>query len=652
MAYATLGSFVLFKEVIRDELGHLYRAGELGRDAITRTVWLRVLDGAAVPAADILGQLATARRVAEVLQAANVASGATCANIKGVPVLASDYMAAQPLDLVFRKATEEGFPVPVDNALLILEKLALGLAAAMTVEIGGTALAHGCMHPGLVLVSTDGEAQIVGFGVADQLLGMLDDAGAGPALAPYLAPEVLVTRTASKRGDVYSLGSILFELLTGAPLPADPGERAGILDRAELSYDERPIPDDIKVLLSRALAARPEERFSSAADFKKELDKLLYGGNYSPTTFNLALFMDRLFRSEIEAEERERLQEAAIDLAPYLQPEPEPEPEPVSGEVVAAGGSRGPLIGIAVAAVVVAVVAVVMLNRAPKAPPIPPTPTAEEIGAQRQADDERLQAMVQQLVQQQMAEKEREIRTELEDRQTRIDELQKQLRDSQKRSAAGQVSATERQQQAELERQIAAAEDEQRRQQEALEAERQRLLEESRKQLEAQRAATATAVAAEQQQQLVARQSTPTPPPMAPATAPPPQPTEAPPAAVAAVPATTAPNASPPVVVTENAYIEPTQVDAPPVVLKEAPLEWSRQALRSRNRGMVIVRALVRADGSVETVEVLRADEQEMGIPESVSAAVQQYRFKPGTKNGVNIKTWATVTTRYWFRDR
>ena len=54
----------------------------------------------------------------------------------------------------------------------------------------------------------------------------------------------------------------------------------------------------------------------------------------------------------------------------------------------------------------------------------------------------------------------------------------------------------------------------------------------------------------------------------------------------------------------------------------------------------------------VEAVEVLRADEEGFGIPEAVSAAVKQYRFKPGTKNEVEIKTYATVTKRFNFRGR
>lgn len=650
MTYATFGNYIVFKELAADALGRLCRAGELDRNGLGRVVWLRIFDGAAVPRGDLLEQLTTARRVGDVLQAANVAAGPRYFDVDGVPALATDHVSAQPLSRVFEAAHHEGFPVPVDNALLILEKIALGLAAALTVEVGGNALVHGCLHPGLVLVSNDGEAQVSAFGVADQLLGVLDDAAAAAELAPYLAPEVLVTRTASKRGDVYSLGAVLYHLLTGRPLAADPAERSGAVADAELAYDDSPVPDDIKALLNRALATRAEERFSSAADFKKELDKLLYGGAYSPTTFNLALFMDRLFRSDIEAEEKERMAEKELDPAPYLAPEPEP--EAAAGAPAPRGGGRGPLIGIAVAAVAVAIVAVVMLNRSPPAPPPPATPTAEEVAARKQADDERLQMLVQQLVQERMAEKELEIRSELETRQARIDELQRQLRESQQRSTAGRATAAEARQQAEIERQLAAAEAEQRRQQEALEAERQRLLEESRKQLEAQRAATATAVAEEESEQRVAAVAaveTATPPAAAPAAAPTATPTAtAAPAARVAATATTAVGEP----VRENQFVEPELVDVAPVVLREAPVTWPRQALRSSRRGMTIVRALVNADGAVEDVEVLRADHDGFGIPQAVTAAVREYRFRPGEKDGVIVKTWATVTVRYWFRDR
>ena len=375
-AYRTFGQFILFKEIQNDVIGHLFRAGEFDASGIKRTVWFRLFDGAGVPSNEVTDAFKMGRQVGDLLQAANVASGSTYLNENGVPAMAFDHTASQPLGRLFEKVEEEGFPVPVDNALLIMEKLALGLSSGLVLESGGRALAHGFLHPSMVVITNDGECIISGFGIAESLLGLLDDPAAAEKITPYLAPEVILNRTAGKKGDVYSLGAILFHLLTNTTLPADPETRAAAIDQAVMAYDDEPIPDDIKALLARSLAAHPEDRFSSAADFKKQLDKLLYGGNYSPTTFNLALFMDRLFRSDIEKDDADRALEAKVDVQPFLQPEPEEEViETNVGSQPAKG--KGLYIGLAAALIVILALIGFMVIRSsePKAPVL----TAEEI---------------------------------------------------------------------------------------------------------------------------------------------------------------------------------------------------------------------------------------------------------------------------------
>jgi serine/threonine-protein kinase len=646
--YRTFGSYILFDEVRQDVLGRLYRGAEITSGGLGRRVWVRTLEGAAVPGDDVRAARDTAERVAAVLKAANIATDASYPVIDGIPSIVCTHVPSQPLGLLFEKADSEAFPVPVDNSLLILEKLALALTAALAVEVGGSSLAHGFLHPGLILVTHDGEAVVMGFGVADQLLGTLEDDHAAADVRPYLAPEVLVSRTASKRGDVYSLGAILFQLLTGQPLPADADARGAALESARLAEDEEPLPADLRSLLSRALASRPEERFSSAADFKKELDKLLYGGAYSPTTFNLALFMDRLFRTEIEAEEKAQLVERDVDVSSYLAPAPaatptlEPVPEEFETAAVtpspARGGGRGLWIGLAAVAMIATVASVAWFMRDRAAGPVvPPTPTAEEIAAQKQAEDERLQAMIQELVQQRMAEKETEIRDELTQRQQQIEDLRRRLQESEKRASAGQVSDAERQRQEELQRQIDAAEAEQRLQEEALAAERQQIADAELSRL-ADTAPDEATGQAEGASAAAVAEPTATPLPSPTAT---PKPTPAP-----KVP-------TPVAMVTENSFYEPPEVDTLPVVLREEPVEWPRVAHQSRQRGMVIMQATVNADGVVEEARVLRTDHDGFGIPEAALEAVRKYRFKPGTKDGVRITTYATVTKRYdFFRDR
>jgi TonB family protein len=416
-------------------------------------------------------------------------------------------------------------------------------------------------------------------------------------------------------------------------LPAAPAGRARAIDEAKLAYDEEEaVPDDIKGLLQRALCQHPEERFSSAADFKKELDRLLYGGAYSPTTFNLALFMDRLFRPEIEAEEAAVARELAVDVSPYVAPVITPEPvlETEERAVPSALKGRGVWVGLG-AAGMVAVAATLWLTvfRGPSTPPPPPTPTAEEVTTQRQQQEERMRQLAAGLVAEMMAEKEEEIRQELLDRQTKIDELQRRLAASERRAQQGQLSGEDVRRREELQRQIALEEEAQRQREAELEAERLQAAEEARQRAVVQQTATASAGAA------AAEAATPTPPPL---------PTAAPPTSVPQ------PTAVPPI--EENSFVDQAKVDSPPVVIKKSPVVWPRAAIYSRREGVVVLQVTVNAGGAVDDVKILRADHEGFGIPQAVKEAVMKYRFKPGTKNGVRIKTHYSVVARYDFTRR
>jgi len=637
-AVRAFASYLQFKEIIADPLGHLYRAGEYDSSGVKRAVWLRVFDGPMVPSAELISGFERVRQIAAAVQSANLATGIDCVVAGGQPAIASDYISSQPLSLVFDRVAEEQFPIQVDNALLILEKIALALASTLTVEIDGQRIVHGFLHPGLVFVTNDGEGVVSGFGVGDHLLALVDDVASADLIHPYLAPEVIVARTPSRHADVYSLGAILFHLLTGSRLPTDPGERQQAIDDAQVAHNETPVPDDIGALLRRALAERPEERFSSAADFKKELDRLLYGGAYSPTTFNLALFMDRLFRAEIEAEEEQRNAEMALDVTPYLGSPAEPESEALIETAMetekAAGPGKGLRIGIAAAAAVVVAVTVTifMVTGGPETPAPTPTPTAAEIAEQRDAQERQIRELAEGLVSEMMAVKEDEIREELLDRQNKIDELQKRLQASERRSRQGQLTSDEKRRREALQSEIAAEEEAQRQRETELEAERLRASEEAHQQAVAQQTATAAA----EEEALLAAGMTPTvaPPPPAPAAVPTPQPTVV----------TTRETK-----IEENTFVDPSETDSLPVVIKDAAVVWPRSALHSRRNGVVIVQATVNSEGRVVDVKVLRADHEGFGIPQAVMDAARDYRFKPGTKDGVPITTYATVTKAYRF---
>jgi TonB family protein len=644
-AYSVFASYLRFKEVLADPLGHLYRAGRFDASGVQRAVWLRVFDRPLIVAEDLIAGFDRARAIGNAVQSTNVAAGVDCLVDNGTPAIAADFVASQPLSRVLDRVTKEHFPIPVDNALLIAEKIALAISAALTAEIDGERVVHGFLHPSLVFVTNDGEGIVSGFGVAEQLLTLVDDPSSTDLIHPYLAPEVLQSRAASRRGDVYSLAAILFHLLTGKPLPTVTGDRTAAIAEATLAYDEERIPDDIKALLQRALAPHPEERFSSASDLKKELDRLLYGGAYSPTTFNLALFMDRLFRPEIEADEADLARELATDVRPYLAPIVAPHPVVESAEPARpqALNGRGLWLGLGiVGAVAIAATLWLTVFRGPSSPPPPATPTAEEIAAERQAQEQKMRELAEGLVAEMMAQKEEEIRAELVARQAKIDELQQRLIESERRAQQGQLTGEDLRKREELQRQIAVEEETQRLREADLEAERLQAAKEAQQQASAQRTATAAVEAVGLTAAVAAASPTPTLVPTSlptaiPTAVPPPKPT----AVVQVGPA-----------VEENSFVDPTEVDIPPAVIKKAPVAWSRAAIHSRRAGVVVVRATVNANGLVDEVKILRADHDGFGIPQAVMEAVMKYHFKPGSKDGVPIATYYSIVARYDFTGR
>ena len=632
-AYRPFGSYLLFKKILSDPLGHLYRAGEFDHGGIQRTVWLRIFDTPHISTEDFVAAFERTEEIADFVQSTNVASGVACFESEASPAIACDFVASQPLSLIFDRVVSEQFPVPVDNALLILEKISLALSAALTAEIGGERVVHGFVHPSLVFVTNDGEGTVSAFGLGEELLSLINEETIADDIHPYLAPEVLQTRTPSQKGDVYSLGAILYQLLTGSPLPTRTDERKAAVDSARMAYEEMAVPEDIRALLLRCLAERPEDRFSSAADFKKELDRLLYGGAYSPTTFNLALFMDRLFRSEIEAEEVDRANEAAVDVAPFLDKVIAAEPEPVIelDDETPRGGGVNKMVWYAVggAGAVVAVLAAIWgIGGRTSTPPLAPTPTAAEVSTQREAQEEKMRVLAQGLVAEMMAEKEEEIRQELTGRQDKIEELQRRLRDSEQRTEQGRSSEIEKRRRDDLQSKIATEEAAQRQREIELENERQRAEEEALQQASVQQ--TATAIAVEEAGISVAA----TPALIPPTPVPIPQPTAVTEKAV---------------LIEANAFFEPSEVDTLPVILFKQKAAWSRVAHRSRVQGVVIIQVTVNSEGLVDDAKVLRTDHEKFGIPEAAIEAALGCRFKPATKGGVRVKSYATITEHYRF---
>ena len=305
--YTRLGTYLLANELATDATGRISCALTLSGSGFDRHHLVRTFSEELTALG--LGKLAEAAQVAD--QIAGTRGYGSNYQFEGgkAPFVVCDHIPGRSLAQVLRKTREEQIPLGVDHALSVLQ----GMAQAI-LQLHGKGLHHGLLSPNSVWVSYEGSTHLLDAPYAALLHGLLPK-------APLLAAELAPYRTASAAGalqqDLFALGAVLYELLTLEALPPAAGIPEALAGATlKAAQEDGPIPQEILDLLNRLLLQ--DEPFASAAAFSSSLEKVLYDGEYSPTTFNMAFFMHTLFREEAETDAQAMKSDQGADFTPFL----------------------------------------------------------------------------------------------------------------------------------------------------------------------------------------------------------------------------------------------------------------------------------------------------------------------------------------------
>ncbi|MDP9192977.1 MAG: TonB family protein [Acidobacteriota bacterium] len=321
--YDQFGPYILFKKLEADALGDSWRAGRIDGTQLGATVALRRLSGGSREA-----MAANALAIEPILPRINgtsFARGQHSGVIDGVPFVAWEYAGGRSLRHIIDRARggkeQQPNPLPLDQAIVIAEKTALSLATMADLrDAAGTRLSHGALIPQFIWISDDGEIRIGGQQLGPGLVASLGDPKLGADIGRYFSPEYRSSGQVQKNTDVYSLGAIVFLLVTGQEPPdAATASAFSAATRAARTMTGAPIPDDIRVILDKSFNLDPSMRFASVGDMKQAISALANGGKYSATTFNLAFYLSSLLKKEMESEAADREKESKVNIAPYVE---------------------------------------------------------------------------------------------------------------------------------------------------------------------------------------------------------------------------------------------------------------------------------------------------------------------------------------------
>jgi hypothetical protein len=185
--------------------------------------------------------------------------------------LIMELVAGEPLSALVAR---EG-PLDTATTLSLLRQTAFGLG-----EAHRAGMVHRDVKPGNILVRPDGTVKITDFGIAWSARSVaLTRTGQVIGTPQYLSPEQAEGRHATPASDVYALGLIGYECLTGHP--AFDGDNAVTIALKQVRQDPEPLPGelpaDVRQLISRSLVKDPAGRLPDGAAFADAIDDILAG---------------------------------------------------------------------------------------------------------------------------------------------------------------------------------------------------------------------------------------------------------------------------------------------------------------------------------------------------------------------------------------
>ena len=270
MVGKTISHYQILEKLGEGGMGVVYKARdtELGR-----LVALKVLPADALGDEERKRRFLHEARAASALNDPNIVTIYEIGHAEGIDFLVMEYVEGRSL-----KERIAGGPVPVKEALNYARQIASALAAAHAAGI-----VHRDIKPANILITTSGHVKILDFGLAKltERVGP-DEATAAGTLATqsgmilgtvaYMSPEQAQGQTVDGRSDVFALGVVMYEMLSGRrPFQGDSNLSTMMAILRETPAALKEVPPEVERILWRALVKKRDER-STAAEFGRELE--------------------------------------------------------------------------------------------------------------------------------------------------------------------------------------------------------------------------------------------------------------------------------------------------------------------------------------------------------------------------------------------
>lgn len=282
-------------------MGEVYRAKMETLGGAEKVVALKVVRKDLAENDEFASLFIHEARLAMGLSHANIVQSFDAGRIDNQLFLAMEYVSGFHLgDLLQASEHHLGQPIPQRHLIYIAVEALKGLDYAhrrVDTDDRSLGIVHRDVSPGNILISREGEVKVADFGIAKSALrSRRTTAGRVKGKLPYIAPEQLRESGVDRRTDLYSLGAVMYEALTGHWL-VDPNDTEQAIQDVLQGRFATPreinaeIPEALEAIVLRALNTEPGGRYPTAPAMRQELEQYALTDGYLLSSADLADFL-------------------------------------------------------------------------------------------------------------------------------------------------------------------------------------------------------------------------------------------------------------------------------------------------------------------------------------------------------------------------
>jgi serine/threonine-protein kinase len=303
-----IGKYRIVEQVGEGAMGVVYRATD---PVLNRTVAIKVMCDAVARDDDLRGRFLREAQAAGSLQHPNVITIYDFGEVDGHLFIAMEFVEGQDLETLAARQVD----LPLIDKLDVVIDVLTGLAFAHK-----RGIVHRDIKPANIRIDDEGRARVMDFGIAHLSASSMTRTGIMVGTPAYMAPEQIVGTPVSPATDLFSVGTVLYELLSGSkPFQAESiqsimyqivSQPAPPLNAAKLG-----IPAALEAIVNRAMAKEPQDRFPSALEMANALTAIRAGLNrdaQGSKTISLRSVIDMGLTAERAARQREAKRRTAV----------------------------------------------------------------------------------------------------------------------------------------------------------------------------------------------------------------------------------------------------------------------------------------------------------------------------------------------------